>query len=120
MEEQKDMRVYNHILAPILAASDPYGWLENDGSEQTTGSDIFTRLFGNGTVASLYRFFLKLGTFALLVYLFMLLIKWVLRANEPMAHREVKSSFVRWFMCVVAFYSVLGIAGLALKIGGAF
>ena len=112
------MRMIN-FAAPILANFSPYDWLDDEGSEKETGSDMFTRLFGNGTVASLYRFFLMAGTFVLLVFLFMILIKGILRVNEPAAHREVKSAFVRWFMCVVAFYSVLGIAGLALKIGGA-
>lgn len=114
------MRYYlTYLRARILADSKPYDWLENEGSEKTTGSTMFERLFASGVVAALFKLAIFIGNSIFVFFLLMNLIKLLLRAGEPMAKREIKSSIAVWFMCLIAYNSVLGIVGVALWLGGA-
>ena len=105
----------NIYYSALSYARAPYDWLENEGSEKTADSNMFQRLFGNGTAAALYHFLLMVGNFVLIVLLFMSLIRYALSASEPVARHQA----IRWFMCIVVMNAVLAIARIALKIGGA-
>lgn len=109
----------NIYYSALSYARAPYDWLENEGSEKTADSNMFQRLFGNGTAAALYHFLLMVGNFVLIVLLFMSLIRYALSASEPVARHQAKSAIIRWFMCIVVMNAVLAIARIALKIGGA-